>query len=207
MQRVWFGECAGICIKKRKKARDGVAAAHSIKKKWPAFFSGPGWIYYLATVVSLVLPHFGHLACTLVFDQAYTSRPHFEQMHASLSAPGLGGRSSFPHSGHRSSGIVFTSRIRLLRTPPHVLFRYHALLGCLSFLRERLIKSASGQSSARHPYFAFPHNRKIRISSRSVNAGGKRFGEVERGRWYCLQRKILGSRQPNSPGLTGNVSE
>jgi hypothetical protein len=86
-------------------------------KEWPASSGGPCWAYYLATVASLVLPHFGHLAFTRVVDQAYTSLLHFEQMHASPFASGFGGRSSFPHSGHRSSGIIFTS-IRLYHGHP-----------------------------------------------------------------------------------------
>jgi len=67
-------------------------------KKMARFLAAGHGRHYLATVVSLVLPHFGHLTFTLDLDQVYTSLPHFEQTHASPAASGLGGRSSFPHS-------------------------------------------------------------------------------------------------------------
>ena len=71
----------------------------------------PGQGSYLATVASFFLPHSGQLTVTFVWDQAYTFLPHFSHTHASVTDSGFGGKSSFPHSGHRSSGILFTSRI------------------------------------------------------------------------------------------------
>ena len=53
------------------KIRIPANQASNIKK--PASLqkrAGVAMINYLATVVSLVLPHFGHFACTLVFVQA-----------------------------------------------------------------------------------------------------------------------------------------
>jgi hypothetical protein len=109
------------------------------------------------------LPHFGHLAFTRVVDQAYTSLPHFEQMHASPFASGFGGRSSFPHSGHRSSGIIFTSRIRLYHGHPvnfipgavHFRFSYSTIAKSVSSVNVQ-----QSLFSARHTYFAFSYIKK-----------------------------------------------
>lgn len=93
--------------------------AGKIKKGGRSFFvtchlftsAGP----YLATIVSLSLPHFGHLAVTLVVVLAYTFLPHFVHTQGLTAAAGVGGKSSFLHSGHRSSGIFSPPGYQLLR--------------------------------------------------------------------------------------------